>query len=150
MGDEILKKLLNHAKIFLIFMLFFPNFLLSATGLNLGNDTKQYDKIFEKISETRVGVDTKTINKIKNPFIVIYKKTKDGNKTKKPKIVYKLDAIFNRRAMINGKWYKKYTKIGVYKLIKIKNRSVLLRSPNTSKELFIRKDNESKIKFSSK
>jgi len=145
-----LKKLLNCKKIFLFFILFVPSFLFSVNTLNLGNDTKEYDKIFERISQTRIGIDAKAIDKIKNPFVVIYKKSKDGNKTKKPKIIYKLDAIFDTKAMINGKWYKKHAKIGIYRLVKIKKKSVLLRSQNTSKELFIRKDNESKIKFSSK
>ncbi|MFK5881867.1 MAG: hypothetical protein QM482_06600 [Sulfurospirillum sp.] len=145
-----MKKLINFKNILFIFILFLPAFLFSSANLNLGNNTKQYNKIFERISETRIGVAAKTINKIKNPFVVIYKKAGDTNKTKKAKIIYNLDAIFNKKAMINGKWYKKRAKIGAYRLIKIKKRSVLLRSQNTKKELFIRKDNESKIKFSSK
>ena len=129
---------------------FLSNLLFSSSTLILGNSIKDYDKIFEKISETRIGIKPREINKIKNPFIVVYKQNIDSNKTKKPKIVYSLNAIFNNKAMINKKWYKRYSKIGVYKLIKIKKNSVLLRSANKSKELFIREENESKIKFSSK
>ncbi len=150
MGDEILNKSIKYSiKIFLT-TVFLSSLLFSSSSLILGNDIKDYDKIFEKISETRIGIKPKEIDKIKNPFIVIYKHRTDSNKTKKPKIIYKLNAIFNNRAMINKKWYRRYSKIGRYKLIKIKKNSVLLKSTNTSKELFIRKKNESKIKFSSK
>ncbi len=126
------------------------NFLYAASNLSLGNETKVYDKIFDRISETRVGASEKDINRLKNPFLVIYKKKINSNITKKPKIIYILDGIFDNKARINGKWRKIYTKIGSYKLIKIKRRSVLLRNSNGRKELFIRKNNESKIQFSSK
>ncbi len=136
---------------FFTFIVFFTNTTFAATSnLNLGNDTKEYDKIFEQISQTRVGIDSKEINKIKNPFVVIYKKQLDKNGTKKRKIVYKLEAIFDKKAMINGKWYKKYSKIGAYKLVKVRQNSVLLRRAGTSKELYIRNRNGSKFQFSSK
>ncbi len=149
MGDEILSNIIKHNMRIFAFLLFSSTFLYSATSLKLGNDTKEYDKIFERIGEIRVGVDTKDINKIKNPFIVIQKNV-DKNETKKRRKIYKLNAIFNSKAMINGKWYKKYSKVGIYKLIKVKANSVLLRSANKSKELFIRKNNGPRFKFSSK
>ncbi len=148
MGDEILNKTIKYSMNISIFLLLSSSYLFSSP-LVLGNDTKGYDNIFEKISETRVGIKNKEIEKIKNPFIVIYKQSADGNKTKK-KIVYVLDAIFDKKAMINGKWYKIYSKIGTYKLVKIKKSSILLRNTDRTKELFIRNKNESKIKFSSK
>ena len=132
-------------------MIFFATAVFaSSSNLNLGNNTEEYDKIFEQISQTRVGIDPKEIKKIKNPFVVIYKNQLDKNGTKKPKIVYKLEAIFDKKAMINGKWYKKYSKIGAYKLVKVRQNSVLLRSAGTSKELYIRNRNGSKFQFSSK
>ncbi len=149
MGDEILSSIIKHNIRIFAFLLFSSTFLYSATSLKLGNDTKEYDKIFEKIGKIRVGVNKKEINKIKNPFIVI-KKNVDKNGTKKRRKIYKLNAIFNSKAMINRKWYKKYSKVGIYKLIKIKTNSVLLRSANKSKELFIRKNNGPRFKFSSK
>jgi len=149
MGDEILNIITKHNICIFVFLLFSSTFLYSTTNLRLGNDTKEYDKIFEKIGEIRVGVNTKDINKIKSPFIVI-KKNIDNNETKKRRIIYELNAIFNNKAMISGKWYKKYSKIGVYKLIKVKKNSVLLRSADKSKELFIRKNNGPRFKFSSK
>lgn len=149
MGDEVLNNIIKYNIRIFAFLLFSTTILYSATNLKLGNDTKNYDSIFEKIGEIRIGVDEKDIKKIKNPFIVI-KKNVDKNGTKKRRKIYRLNAIFNSKAMINGKWYKKYSKVGIYKLIKVKTNSVLLRSANTSKELFIRKNNGSKFKFSSK
>jgi len=149
MGDEVLNILIKHSMRIFVFLFFLSTFLYSTTNLRLGNDTKEYDNIFKKIGEIRVGIDTKDINKIKNPFIIINKNI-DNNETKKQRKIYKLNAIFNHKAMINGKWYKKYSKIGVYKLIKVKTSSVLLRSADKTKELFIRKNNGSKFKFSSK
>ena len=146
MGDEILNGIIKQSILIFAFLFFSSTFLYSATNLNLGNDTKVYDKIFDKISETRVGIDRKDIEKIKNPFIVIQKNI-SKNGTKKRRKIYKLNAIFNHKAMINGKWYKRYSKIGVYRLIKVKANSVLLRSADKSKELFIRKNNGSRFKF---
>ncbi|NOX16178.1 MAG: hypothetical protein GXP61_09190 [Epsilonproteobacteria bacterium] len=137
-------------KILLITFFLSLNFIYASVKLSLGNETKVYDKIFDKVSETRIGVEEKVISKLKNPFLVIYKKRLDSKKPKKPKIIYTLDGIFDNKAKINGKWRKKYTKIGVYKIVKIKRRSVILRNSNGTKELFIRKNNVSKIKFSSK
>jgi len=122
----------------------------AASKLSLGNEAKAYDKIFEKISETRIGVNTKTIDKIKNPFLVIYKKKSESNAKKKPKIIYVLDGIFENSAKVNGKWRKRYSRVGIYKIVKIKRKSVILRNANGTKELFIRKNNGSKIKFSTK
>jgi len=126
------------------------SYVSAAAKLSLGNETKAYDKIFEKISETRIGADNKKIDKLKNPFLVIYKKKKASNVTKKPKTIYVLDGIFESEAKINGKWRKKYSRVGKYKLVRIKRSSVLLRNSNGTKELFIRKNNGSKIKFSTK
>lgn len=144
-----MKNIIKHNIRIFALLLFSTTILYSTANLELGNDTKKYDSIFEKIGKTRVGVDENDINKIKNPFIVIEKNV-DKNGIKKRRIIYKLNAIFNHKAKINGKWYKKYSKVGIYKLIKVKTNSVLLRSANKSKELFIRKNNGSRFKFSSK
>lgn len=59
-------------------------------------------------------------------------------------------AIFDKKAKINGTWYKLYSEIGEYKLVSIKRNSVIIKSEHSKKELFIRKSNVGKIKFSSK
>jgi len=150
MGDEILKKLTKYRFLSLFFLLLLPCLSFSASTLSLGNDVKQYDKIFEKLTQTRVGVENREINRIKNPFVVVYSASPTGKKAKKAKRLYSLNAIFDKKVMINGRWYKRYAKIGAYRLIKIRKNSVILRGMSTSKELFIRKNNDFKIKFSSK
>ena len=149
MGDEILINF-KLCKILFVCFTIISSLYGNSSKLSLGNETKEYDKIFEKIAETRVGISNQEIDKIKSPFIVIYKNPKDKNATKKPKITYTLDAIFDKKAKINGKWIKIYKKIGTYKLVKIKRDSVILKNTNKIKELYIRKKDESKIKFSTK
>jgi hypothetical protein len=149
LGDEILKTIRLLRILFLVSTFIVGSFG-AATKLSLGNETKAYDKIFEKISETRIGADIKKINKLKNPFLVIYKKRSESNETKKPKILYILDGIFEKKAKINGKWMKKHSRVGEYKLVKVKHKSVVLQNSNGTKELFIRKNNGSKIKFTTK
>ncbi len=73
MGDEILNNIIKRNIQIFTFLLFLSAFLYSASNLKLGNETKEYDSIFEKIGETRIGIDKKDIDKIKNPFIVIKK-----------------------------------------------------------------------------
>ena len=46
------------------------SFITAKDNLSLGNEVKEYDRIFEKIAEKRVGVDGLTIDKLSNPFIV--------------------------------------------------------------------------------
>ena len=137
-------------KILFLLLVLNINSIGATTKLSLGNKTGVYDKIFKKIGEIRVGVDTETINKLKNPFLIIYKKKLESNTTKKLKIVYVLDGIFENKVKINGKWRNIYSRVGIYKIVKIKRESVILRNTNKTKELFIRKNNGSKIKFSAK
>ena len=120
---------------------------------NFKNKIAQYDKFFKQISEKRVGISNSQINQVKNPFIMTYAKVivKDGNRTiasKKP--TYTLNATFNNKAKINGKWYNIHSKIGDFKLANVKTNSVIIKNEHLKKELFIRKSNVSKIKFSSK
>jgi hypothetical protein len=146
-GDEILKK----------------NFLLSIVFINFSilntwaqsTQTKglsEYDNLFSQISAKRLGVNSEKISRTKNPFVIVHQNvtSKDGNTTKPQQITYTLYAIFEKRAKINKHWYKINDTIGYYKLKKIKQNSVLLLSTSEKKELFLRKDNEKNIQFSSK
>ena len=67
---------------------------------------------------------------------------------KKP--TYILTATLNKKAKINGQWYKLYGEIGDFKLTNIRSNSVIIKNEHSKKELFIRKNDVSKIKFSSK
>jgi len=147
MGDEILKN-----KILLILSLFLLTNLSAIANGDIKNKTKEYDKLFQQIGEKRIGVSNKKINEIQNPFIMANKKNivVDGNITTTHKIVYDLNAIFNDKAKINGEWYKLNNQIGDFKLVKIGSKSVIIKGEHSKKELFIRKSDVSKIKFSSK
>ncbi len=148
MGDEVLKKIIYVLPI--VTILFVSN-IFASSNLVLGNETKEYDKIFTQINQTRVGISLKKINKLKNPFLTSNKKTvltKKAKKARKKKAYFILDAIFDKKAKINGKWVRLYSKIGSYKLVKIKRSSVILKNNNGKKEIFIRKKDDKNIKFS--
>ncbi len=120
---------------------------------NFKDKLSEYDKFFSQISEKRVGVENKKIDEVKNPFIMTYNKikVKDGNSTVAvKKSTYVLNAIFSNKAKINGIWYKQNSTIGDFKLTSIRSNSVIMKNEHSKKELFIRKSNVSKIKFSSK
>lgn len=139
-------------KTLLILFLFLLTNLGAIANDDIKNKTKEYDKLFQQIGEKRIGVSNKKINEIQNPFIMADKKNilVDGNVTTANKIIYSLNAIFNDKAKINGEWYKLNNQIGDFKLVKIGSKSVIIRSEHSKKELFIRKSDVNKIKFSSK
>jgi len=147
MGDEILKT----DKILIISLFVVVNLLGSANS-NIKKEIKAYDTLFEQIGEKRVGVSNNEINAIKNPFMMKNVKTviKDGNTTEIKTVKYVLNAIFSNKAKINDKWYKLHNEIGDFKLTRISSNSVILSNGHSKKELFIRKSNVDKIKFSSK
>lgn len=147
MGDEILKTLLKTVLLLLVAF----NIVNAKEALSLGNEVKEYDKIFEKIAERRSGADVILIDKIENPFLTISpdQDTVDSNAV--PYVmVYTLEAILDQKAKINGAWYKKNDTVGSYKLIKIMFNSVIIESEIKKKELEIRTKDESNIKIFTK
>ncbi len=151
MGDEILKTVVA-----LILSLILSSTLVAAKNDKFTENFKEkiaeYEKFFTQISEKRIGVSNSKIDTIKNPFIMAYNKVvKDGNSTviiKKP--TYTLTAIFNKKAKLNGQWYKLHSEIGDFKVTSIRSNSVIIKNEHSKKELFIRKSNVRQIKFSSK
>jgi len=147
LGDEILKILL---KTVLWSCLCFT--LLNAKeSLSLGSEVKEYDKIFERIAERRVGADIIMIDKLENPFISVNtdQNSSDGNETVQT-TVFILEATFDQKAKINGNWYKKNDLVGSFKLIRITYNSVTLQNEIEKKELEIRTKDESNVKILSK
>ncbi|MDD2384658.1 MAG: hypothetical protein PHN18_10750 [Sulfurospirillaceae bacterium] len=118
--------------------------------LSMGNEVKEYDTIFEKIAEKRIGIEASAIDTLANPFIVIYENANgiDGNVTHKPLFI--LEATLNQKAKINGNWYALRDKVDTFKLISIKPDSVILQNETDRKEIFIRTTDESNIKIFSK
>lgn len=146
MGDEILKTLLK-----LFFLIFTSSCLLEAKeNLSLGNEVKAYDQIFEKIAERRVGVSSVNIEKIANPFITLQTEASNDANATDAKPVYILEATFDDRAKINGKWYKKREVVDAYTVLSIKHNSVVLENEIEKKELYIRTKDDSNFKISYK
>ena len=148
MGDEILR--LRH---FVLTILFSTSSVWAAqTVLSLGNETKVYDQIFEKISEKRVGADISRIDRTENPFIMLRSDDEtinaDTNLTNDPHRNVSLDATLEQKAKINGVWYKKNDSIGSYTLIKIEHNRVVLRNEIETKELYIKAKDDSNFKLS--
>ncbi|WP_024954630.1 hypothetical protein [Sulfurospirillum arcachonense] len=126
----------------------------SANLFAVQNDKiKEYDKLFTQISQKRVGVSSEKINMLSSPFIMEKKNDiilTDANITNTQKHTLFLNAILGNKVKINNKWYQLDSEIGDFKLVKIKNNSVIIKNEHSQKELFIRKSDVSKIKFSSK
>jgi hypothetical protein len=103
---------------------------------------KEYQDMFQKISQKRVGLDDSEITKVKPPFIKIVKKagTKSAEKSKGVQTLI-LEAILGNRVMINGSWYKLYQNIGDLKIVSIVRDSVFLKGNGTKQKLTIRNKN---------
>jgi len=104
---------------------------------------KEYQDMFYKISQKRVGLKDEQIVTVKTPFVTVVKKkgTKGASQVKKTQTTLVLDAILGNRVMINGNWYKLYQNIGDYKIISIVGDSVYIRGNDTKQKLTIRKKN---------
>ncbi len=136
--------------------------LLIATQL-FSNELAWVDEQVEAIKPARVGISDKDISKIKNPFIFLHKnddsKLSGAKKGISPasykKVVkrrtlhFRLEAILNKSAMINGKWYKQGSYVHGYKLVKVDRKSVLLIRKN-KKLLLSTISRSKKIKINNK
>ncbi len=134
----------------IIFASFFSSTLLSD---DFKDKMLEYDKLFLQISQKRTGIANEEIDRVQNPFIMSYTKEviKGESKTVPiKKVNYSLSVILNKKAKINGKWYKLDSVIGDFKLSKIKSSSVVLKNKNFKKEILIKGSNIGKINFSSK
>ena len=104
------------------------------------------DEQIQAIKPPRNAISAAKINAVKNPFIFLNKEVKKTNskvtavkklRTTNSKSVksnkvsnttrsYSLDAIINKSALINGKWYKVNNKVGKYMLSRVNTSSVIL------------------------
>jgi len=121
-------------------------FLLFATHLP-ANELAWVDEQVEAIKPPRKGISIKDISKLKDPFIFLHKKKtkrrvrssykRYSSKTTSYKQVQRhssqlsLEAILNRSALINGKWYKEGEEVQGYKLQKVNLQSVFLTRGKT-------------------
>jgi len=127
------------------------------------NELKWVDKQIEAIKPAREGISNKRISSLKDPFIflidneikkkdnskIIIKRKKYTKNNTKPKyykakavqtnIKFKLEAVINKTALINTKWYKIGEKIKTYTLKEVnlhqvvltKGSSIIVLSTNT-------------------
>lgn len=124
---------------------------LAKEGISLEQEVKEYDQIFSKIANKRVGVDVKIINEISNPFVVQSSEQNSSDVNipiQEPE--YSLEAIVDQKVKINGKWYWINEAIESFKIIKITQKSVILANEIEQKELFIKTKDRSNIEIFSK
>ena len=105
---------------------------------------REYQEMFQKISQKRVGLQDSQIAKVKPPFLKIVKKkkgTKSASRDANKKVQLVLEAILGNRVMINGNWYSLHQSVGSYKIVSIKDDTVCLKGDTTKLKLKIRKKN---------
>ncbi len=145
--------------------LYFILLLLLTTQL-FSNELAWVDEQIEAIKPERIGISNTAISKVKSPFIFLekaddstvqkntkgvtspYAKYKTVTK-RKSSIYFRLEAILNKSAMINGKWYKEGKYIYGYKLKKVNRTSVVLIRKNKKIRLSTASRNRH-IKFKNK
>jgi len=122
------------------------------------------DEQVEAIKPPRSGISSKEIRAVKDPFIFLVKKDDIEGKSKKSaskkisRVHYVkkshtkrlvLDAVLNKSAMINKKWYKEGDKVYGYKLAQVNTTSVVLK--RQKKQILLSTKSKSKnLKFHNK
>ena len=116
MGDEISMK---NRVIFFVLML---------CSVSLANNSQaemeHYDQLFSAINEQRKGLSEPELKSLSDPFLKIKTTNHDNNGSMDE--TFDLQAIFNNKAKINGKWYQAKDNVGEYELASIKSKSVTL------------------------
>ncbi len=134
MGDEILMKKLIILPLLAIYLQANENRLAMVS---------EYQTMFSKIGEKRVGIDQRDIDAVKTPFMKIKKeqpKVVDG-KVQPLKEVLTLQAIVNKRAKISGQWYGIGDELDAMKIVSIASGVVWLKNSEYKKRLIMRKEN---------
>jgi len=141
--------------------------LLVLTNQLYADELSWVDEQVKAIKPPRVGISDKQISRLKDPFIFLVKqdeedKTTKGPATRKKRVVkhahyvkkhyskrLHLDAVINKSAMINRRWYKEGQRVHGYKLVKVQRTSVVLQKQN--KKLLLTTVSRSKnLKFHNK
>ncbi|MDO8454644.1 MAG: hypothetical protein Q7S59_08755 [Sulfurimonas sp.] len=148
---------------------FFIITLLLLLSLNLSsNELEWVDEQIEAIKPPREGISEAEIASLKDPFIFVKKADTKSNviaaaptvftpeTTDAPKIKvspqkknFILDAIINKSALINGKWYRISDKIDDYTVSKIDTTSITL-SKKGKEEILSTSSKNLNLKFKNK
>ena len=135
------------------------------------NELDWVNKQIEAIKPPRSGLKNTTVNAVQDPFIFLKKnkpekkskgkavaarksnattKTVDSNKiVVKKKTRLSLDAVINKSALINGKWYALGESLSGYKVSQVNPTSVLLTKTGKKLVLSTRSINKN-LKFKNK
>jgi hypothetical protein len=99
-----------------------------------------------KIKKEREGISLSALEATENPFLTQKPKEKPIDELAKlgdfilpDEINYTLKAVFNRKAFIDDKWYKRGETIGGYTVGNISSKSVVLESPSGNRVLNLEK-----------
>ena len=117
--------------------------LLFGTHL-IADELAWVNEQIEAIKPPRKGISLKEISKLKDPFIFLnakkrkrkrkihssykryYSKTISHKQVQRYSSKLSLEAILNKSALINGKWYKEGEDVHGYKLERVNLQSILL------------------------
>ena len=120
---------------------------------------EQIQKMITKIHQKREGVDLKTLEKTKEPFVQLQLKLHEKNnvitssvpirtKAEEPKLA--LHAIMNGKAYINDSWKSVEDVVMGYTLKYVGKKGVVLRNGISIKKLFLHKKRDNLILFEEK
>ena len=111
---------------------------LASFASDAQSEIEGYEDKFAAINKERRGLDASDLNKLSDPFLTTKSVTYDsaGNSTAS---LFELQALFNNKAKINGKWYYVKDKIGEYELSVIKGTSVVLANKEQKIDLNLKK-----------
>ena len=102
--------------------------ILMLCSVSLANNSQaemeHYDQLFSAINEQRKGLSESELKSLSDPFLKIKAINHDNNGSLDE--IFDLQAIFNNKAKINGKWYQAKDNVGEYELASIKSKSVTL------------------------
>lgn len=103
-------------------------FILMLCSVSLANNSQaemeHYDQLFSAINEQRKGLSESELKSLSDLFLKIKTTNRDNNGSLDE--TFDLQAIFNNKAKINGKWYQAKDNVGEYELASIKSKSVTL------------------------
>lgn len=105
----------------------------------------EYKKMFQKISQKRIGIEESKIDRLKAPFVEVKKEIKKID-PKSGKSTYEepfdLQAVFGNKVKMNGHWYKLGDSVNGMKIISVNDNFVWLRNKKFRKKIFIGSKNE--------
>jgi len=118
------------------------------------SEIENINKLVKDIKKERIGLSKADTNSAKNPFVKAVKKIQDNKpmkvyRRKKYSKKFSLNAIVNKKAKVNNRWYSINSTVYGYKIIKIKDNYVVLEKGNTEIYLYLKEQKNRKIKFSS-